>query len=143
MRFPLASFIALSLVSFAAVAADPPSVIVIRAGKLIDVAQGRVLENQTIVVRGDRIETVGASAAPEGAKVIDLSSYTVLPGLIDRLGAVRFVVGDLTPIVAGATAVLVTAVVYLAASWRLGVPESRQIVGLLVRRRATGGSDQS
>ena len=83
MRFPLASFIALSLASFAAVAADPLSVIVIRAGKLIDVAQGRVLENQTIVVRGDRIETVGASAAPEGAKVIDLSAYTVLPGLID------------------------------------------------------------
>src|SRR5688572_28002769 len=83
MRFPLASLAALSLVSFAAVAADPPPVTVIRAGKLIDVAQGRVLENQTIVVRGDRIETVGASAAPEGAKVIDLSGYTVLPGLID------------------------------------------------------------
>ena len=58
-------------------------------------------------------------------------------------GAVRFVVGDLTPVVAGAAAVVVTAMVYLAASWRLGVPESRQFVGLLVRRRATGGAGHS
>lgn len=58
-------------------------------------------------------------------------------------GAVRFVVGDLTPVVAGAAAVVVTAMVYLAASWRLGVPESRQVVGLLVRRRATGGAGHS
>jgi imidazolonepropionase-like amidohydrolase len=83
MRFPLASLAAFSLVSFCAHAADPQPALVIRAGKLIDVAQGRVLENQTIVVRGERIETVGAGAAPAGAKVIDLSGYTVLPGLID------------------------------------------------------------
>jgi putative peptidoglycan lipid II flippase len=56
--------------------------------------------------------------------------------------AVRFAVGDLTPVVAGAAAVVVTAVVYLAASWRLGVPESRQVVGL-VRRRATGDAGHS
>jgi putative peptidoglycan lipid II flippase len=53
-------------------------------------------------------------------------------------GAARFVVGDLTPVVAGAAAVVVTGVVYVAASWWLGVPESRQVVGLLVGRRATG-----
>jgi hypothetical protein len=58
-------------------------------------------------------------------------------------GAVRFVVGDLTPVVAGAAAVAVTGLVYVAASWHLGVPESRQVVGLLVRRRATGGAGHS
>jgi imidazolonepropionase-like amidohydrolase len=37
-----------------------------------------------IIVRGDRIEQVGANVAlPAGAHVIDLSAYTVLPGLID------------------------------------------------------------
>ena len=57
-------------------------------------------------------------------------------------GAVRFVVGDLTPVVAGVAAVVVTGAVYLTASWWLGVPESRQVVGL-VRRRATGGPGRS
>ena len=74
---------ALSFISCAALASDPPPLTVIRAGKLIDVAEGRVLYDQTIVVRGDRVESVGASGAPAGAKVIDLTGYTVLPGLID------------------------------------------------------------
>jgi imidazolonepropionase-like amidohydrolase len=66
----------------AAVAAAP--VTVIRAGRLVDVVAGRLLLNQVIVIRGSKIESVGANAAiPEGAKVIDLSNMTVLPGLID------------------------------------------------------------
>ena len=36
-----------------------------------------------IVIRGNRIESVGTGAAPAGAKVIDLSGATVLPGMID------------------------------------------------------------
>ncbi len=56
----------------------------IRAGKLIDVQTGRVLSNQIILVRGTKIETVGAGVPiPDGAPVIDLSSMTVLPGLVD------------------------------------------------------------
>jgi imidazolonepropionase-like amidohydrolase len=43
-----------------------------------------MLRNQVIVIRGDRITDVWPSAAiPAGAQVIDLSSATVLPGLID------------------------------------------------------------
>jgi imidazolonepropionase-like amidohydrolase len=65
-----------------AVAAAPLTVI--RAGRLVDVEAGRLLLNQIIVIRGSKIESVGAnSAIPEGAKVIDLSKMTVLPGLID------------------------------------------------------------
>ncbi|MBB6096355.1 imidazolonepropionase-like amidohydrolase [Povalibacter uvarum] len=59
---------------------------VIRAGRLVDVAAGRVLENQVVVIRGERIESVGPAASasiPAGAEVIDLSSSTVLPGIID------------------------------------------------------------
>jgi imidazolonepropionase-like amidohydrolase len=58
----------------------------IRAGQLVDVVDGRVLSNRTIVVRGDRIDRVAASSSidiPSGSTVIDLSNATVLPGLID------------------------------------------------------------
>ncbi|SDG36833.1 MULTISPECIES: amidohydrolase family protein [unclassified Duganella] len=61
-------------------------VTVIRAGKLVDVVAGTVLKDQTIVITGERITSVGPSATakvPAGAKVIDLSAQTVLPGLID------------------------------------------------------------
>ena len=59
---------------------------VIRAGRLIDVEKGDVLHDKVIYVRGDKIEKIAsprASEIPAGARVIDLSKYTVLPGLID------------------------------------------------------------
>jgi imidazolonepropionase-like amidohydrolase len=67
-------------------AAAEPAVIAIRAGHLVDVVAGRVLDAQVIVVRGEKIEAVGPAATtkiPAGAQVIDLSASTVLPGLID------------------------------------------------------------
>jgi imidazolonepropionase-like amidohydrolase len=68
----------------AAIAAPPAPVTAIRAGKLIDVATGHVLSDQIIVIRGTKIEAVGGNVTiPDGAKVIDLSKMTVLPGLID------------------------------------------------------------
>jgi len=60
------------------------TVTAIRSGKLIDVDTGRVLTNQIILIRAGKIEAVGEDVAiPTGAKVIDLSKMTVLPGLID------------------------------------------------------------
>jgi imidazolonepropionase-like amidohydrolase len=58
--------------------------IVIRAGGLIDARAGEVRRAQVIHVRGERIASVGADEGqyPEG-RVIDLSTSTVLPGLID------------------------------------------------------------
>ena len=66
-------------------AGAPAAITVIRAGTLIDGASDTVRRNQLIVVRGDRIERVGdgATSMPAGARVIDLSDATVLPGLID------------------------------------------------------------
>jgi imidazolonepropionase-like amidohydrolase len=66
----------------------PPKVVLIKAGRLIDVRAGRVLENQGIMIEGQRIKAVGALAevektAPATASVIDLSRATVLPGLAD------------------------------------------------------------
>lgn len=63
-----------------------PTIVVIRAGTLIDGKSDTVRRNQVIVIRGDKIESVGESGSasiPAGANVIDLSNYTVLPGLID------------------------------------------------------------
>ena len=60
------------------------SVTAIRAGKFIDVQTGHVLANQVILIRGAKIDAVGANIAiPEGANIIDLSKMTVLPGLSD------------------------------------------------------------
>jgi imidazolonepropionase-like amidohydrolase len=62
-----------------------PDVTLIRAGRLVDVVEGVVRPSQRVVVRGDRIESVGADEGPmpDGARVVDLSGLTVLPGLID------------------------------------------------------------
>jgi imidazolonepropionase-like amidohydrolase len=56
----------------------------IKFGKLID-GTGKVLTNALVIVEGDRIKNIGngGSALPPGARVIDLSKYTGLPGLID------------------------------------------------------------
>ena len=58
---------------------------VIRAGTVIDGMSDTAKKNQLIFVRGERIEKLADSSAqiPAGAKVIDLSASTVLPGLID------------------------------------------------------------
>jgi imidazolonepropionase-like amidohydrolase len=62
----------------------PAAVTAIRAGRFIDVQSGKSLVNQIILVRGAKIESVGSNIAiPDGAKIIDLSKMTVLPGLID------------------------------------------------------------
>jgi len=85
MRSFLAVLLASQLVNATAFAADAP-VSAIRAGRLIDVTTGKVLTDQVVIIRGDRIEGVGAASAvtiPADAKVIDLSAHTVLPGLID------------------------------------------------------------
>lgn len=64
----------------------PPGLIAIRAGHLFDSKDARMLSNQLILIQDDRITAVGPASQlkiPQGARVIDLSRATVLPGLID------------------------------------------------------------
>ncbi len=72
---------------FAAVtsfAQQTDSVKYIKAGKFIDTEKGKVLSNQVIWIDHDTIKAVGSNIViPAGAKVIDLSNATVMPGLID------------------------------------------------------------
>jgi imidazolonepropionase-like amidohydrolase len=58
----------------------------VRAGHLLDVKTGKLLDTQTIVVSGDTISSVAATSAvpaQPGDTVVDLGGMTVMPGLID------------------------------------------------------------
>ena len=64
------------------------NLILIKAGKLIDVRSEKVLESQGILIEGEKIKEVGpleviSKTIPANTKIIDLSNFTVLPGLID------------------------------------------------------------
>src|SRR3954471_10621564 len=50
---------------------------------VVDVRDGRVTANTTIVVRGGRIVSIATAGAPAGVRAIDLKGKYVLPGLID------------------------------------------------------------
>jgi imidazolonepropionase-like amidohydrolase len=65
-----------------AAAAQP---VVVRAGRVLDVEQGRYLLDQAIRIDDGRIVSVTPWGAGSrgGAPLIDWSAYTVLPGLID------------------------------------------------------------
>lgn len=67
-------------------AAPPASAqtLYIEAGRLIDGVTNDVRTGQCLTVERDRIAAVGpCGPAPEGAKRLDWSAFTVLPGLID------------------------------------------------------------
>ena len=75
----------------AAVVAQPAAQLstkrtLVRAGHLLDVKTGKLLDSQTIVVVGETIQSIAPTAnvqAQSGDTVVDLSALTVLPGLID------------------------------------------------------------
>jgi imidazolonepropionase-like amidohydrolase len=50
---------------------------------LVNVRDGRITANTTIVLRNGKIDAVGSGAAPAGVRAIDLKGKYVLPGLID------------------------------------------------------------
>lgn len=84
MRQALA--LCLAVLFSVAAAGQEPAPVYVKAGKLLDVRAGRLLADQVIVIRGERIERVAPGrevAIPPGASVIDLSRATVLPGLLE------------------------------------------------------------
>ena len=67
-------------------APKPAGRTLVRAGHLLDVHSGKLLDAQTIIVVGETIQSVAPTAstpAGTGDTVVDLGSMTVLPGLID------------------------------------------------------------
>ena len=78
------AFIGLALTTSAAAQPPAQSVTAIRAGRLLNVRAGTVTPTAVVLIRDGRIVAAGADVTvPPDAKVIDLSRYTVLPGLID------------------------------------------------------------
>ncbi len=79
----------LALTAAPALAADlppapPPTAI--HAGHLVDPVSGKVLADQIILIEGGKVTAVGPTGqvkTPVGARLIDLSNDTVLPGFID------------------------------------------------------------
>src|SRR5260370_27696219 len=66
--------------------AQAPETTAVRAGRLFDPKSGQMLNNEVVLIQGEKITQVGPTASvtvPPGARVIDLSRATVLPGLID------------------------------------------------------------
>ena len=66
-----------------ALEAAAPETIVLKAAHVFDSTGTALKDGATVVVRGDRIVSVGTTAPPAGARVIDLGDATLLPGFID------------------------------------------------------------
>jgi len=80
----LGFLLALSLAHAPGLSAQSGEVVVVRAGALFDGTGETLRQNVTLVIRDGRIAEVGEDVqAPAGASVVDLSEWTVLPGLID------------------------------------------------------------
>ena len=73
------------LACFCALALSAQTPLAVKAGRLVDVRQGKVLGERILIIRGGKVEAVlgPKEAIPANARVLDLSAYTVMPGLID------------------------------------------------------------
>lgn len=85
IRAAVSSFLFVMLWAGVAAAQLPATPITaVKAGRLIDPDSGTATTNQIILIEGEKIKEIGPNVViPAGAKVIDLSKLTVLPGLVD------------------------------------------------------------
>ncbi len=81
-RLAIAAALTLGLAPLAVAQTPPAETVVLRAAHIFDATGTALKDGGVVVVRGDRIVSVGGSA-PAGARVIDLGDATLLPGFID------------------------------------------------------------
>lgn len=81
-RLPIAAL--LCLAAGAALAAEAPARVAVKAARLIDGSGGAPLADAVVLVEDGRIVRVGSKlAVPAGYRILDLGTATLLPGLID------------------------------------------------------------
>src|SRR5437870_62245 len=56
---------------------------VLKAARLFDSTTGMMMQPGIVTVTNDKVQSIGGSAIPSGATVIDLQDATLLPGFID------------------------------------------------------------
>jgi imidazolonepropionase-like amidohydrolase len=89
MKTPrLTLFLALFFLSYFSSSQQPaPQHVIINAGHMLDVKTGKMLDNVSVSIEGDRITSIAQGArsgsSQPGARVIDLPNAALLPGLID------------------------------------------------------------
>lgn len=110
MKITIGMLVLLSL-AYGALAQAPPQnqefvrvnakIVVLKNVRIIDGTGAEPKEDQTIILIGDRIGSIGPSASvtiPAGAEVLDLKGYTVLPGLVGMHNHIFFPQGGSPPI---------------------------------------------
>jgi len=94
--FPRALAVVLALgAAFAPPAWAQPEILAIAGGKVLDGTGGPSIENGVVLVEGEEIRAVGRRgevAIPGGARILDASGGSVLPGLADlHIHATHFI----------------------------------------------------
>jgi imidazolonepropionase-like amidohydrolase len=78
------AFLLAAALGAAAFAQDSKATLFVKAGRLIDGRGGAPISPAFVRIEGDRVAAVSsAMSVPEGARLIDLGTATLLPGLID------------------------------------------------------------
>jgi len=61
----------------------PQPHLALTGANVVDVTSGAITRDVTVVLRGGRIEWIGAGPAPVGAEILDVGGRYLLPGLMD------------------------------------------------------------
>ncbi len=76
--------------------ARPEGVIALTHARVLTMNGEQVIEDATVVIERDRIVSIGGPV-PAGARVIDCTGKTVIPGLIDVHAHLHYTAGDILP----------------------------------------------
>lgn len=76
--------------------ARPEGAIALTHARVISMKGDEVLEDATVIIERDRITSIGGPV-PAGAKVIDCTGKTIIPGLIDVHAHLHYSAGDVLP----------------------------------------------
>ncbi|SVA54517.1 uncharacterized protein METZ01_LOCUS107371, partial [marine metagenome] len=81
MKSVFVTVFSLIVLVFASDDTDKP--IILKVARMVDVEKRKVIKDATVVIIGDKIETVNPRRIPKNGRVIDLGDVTLMPGLMD------------------------------------------------------------